>query len=43
MESLTFSAALALHCNDRSATIPANDGGSFRVFCAPDKTIGKSQ
>jgi hypothetical protein len=39
LESLAFSAGLALHCSNRSATLPASDG-RLSGFHAPDKTIG---
>jgi hypothetical protein len=39
LESLAFSAGLALQSSNRSATLPASDG-RLSGFYAPDKTIG---
>jgi hypothetical protein len=41
--SFTFPAGIALHCDIRSSTIAASDGGRRSLNKAPDQTIGQSR
>jgi hypothetical protein len=41
--SFTFPAGVALHCDIRSSTIAASDGGRRSLNKAPDQTIGQSR
>ena len=42
VEPFTFPAGIALHCDIRSSTLRASDGGRRSLNKAPDKTIGQS-